>query len=166
VDGASCGPAALGLITFGQKAMRYSLVSVISTVLGELTIALAFDVFGWTARSSALLATAIATGPAYVLNRRLVWRMHGASGLTREVLPFWLLAFAGLGVSTWAAGEAEVLGRAITTSRLGQTAIVLVGTLVSLAALWVGRFLVFDRLVFAAASDRDQREPEPADVSG
>jgi GtrA-like protein len=49
-----------------------------------------------------VIATSIATGPRYTLNRRWTWGLPDASDPWRQVAPFWLLSFAGLGLSTLA----------------------------------------------------------------
>lgn len=132
-----------------QKFLRYSLVSIFNVVLGQGILALAFAGFHWTARSSNVLATAIATGPAYYISRTWVWRGQGRSHLLKEVLPFWVLAFVGLGLSTWLAGVAAHQATRFTSVRLEQTGVVMAGTLLAYGSVWVLRFFVLDKVLFA-----------------
>jgi putative flippase GtrA len=118
-------------------------------VLGESIIALAFGLLGWSARSANVLAAAVATLPSYLLNRAWVWGRTGRSHLLREVLPFWAIAFAGLAASTWVAGHAEDLAAALTDTRALQTAVVMTAVLATYGAIWVGRFVILEGLLFA-----------------
>ena len=74
----------------------------------------AFGMLHWTARAANVVACAVATVPSYYLNRCWAWGRRGRSHLWKEVVPFWVIAFAGLALSTWAAdlGSALARGRA------------------------------------------------------
>ena len=134
----------------GRKAIRYTMVSVVNVVLGETLLGLAFGLWHWSARSSALFSTCIATVPAYLLSRAWVWGKGGRSHLLKEVLPFWVMALAGLALSTWAAEVAESFSRRVTTVRLEQTVIVMSSSLLGFGVLWIVRFVVLNSLIFSA----------------
>jgi len=137
-------------------------VSVFNVVLGEVILGVAFGVMHWTARTAAITSTGIVTIPAYFLNRAWVWGKRGRSHLIREVVPFWILAFAGLAVSVLTAGWAESAGRSITGSRLVQTLIVMAASLAAFGIIWVARFVILNSLLFAEASTLDESANEPA----
>ena len=75
-------------------------VSVITTVISLVTIVIATAGFGIGAALANIIATTIATIPSYHLNRRWTWGRKDRSNPLREVLPFWVLSFAGLALST------------------------------------------------------------------
>ena len=125
----------------GLKAIRYTLTSVISVVVSQVLLAFCFNILDWTARASNIAAVSISAVPSYVLNRRWAWGKRGRSHLWKEVVPFWGLAFVGLAFSTWAAGWAE--------SRWdGNPLAVNVAALGAFGILWVGKFVVFNEILF------------------
>lgn len=131
-----------------RRATKFAAVSVVAIAISQSVLALAFGVFNWSARPANLLSCAVATGPAFELNRRWTWRRAGKSHLRNEVLPFWVMAFVGLAASTWSAWVAEGVAHDVTDSRLAQTVIVMVGALSSYGVLWIAKFLVLDHFVF------------------
>lgn len=133
-----------------RKRLRYVAVSLVSVVVGQATLGLAFGIFGWDARSANLLAFAVGAVPSYWLNRRWTWGKHGRSHVLAEIVPFCLLAIAGLALSTWAVRAAEVAALKLTGVRSVQTAIVMGSSLGAYGLLWVAKFLAFDRVLFPA----------------
>ena len=131
-----------------RKLFRYAVASGVNIVIGEGILAVTFGVFGWTARSAAVLAAIVAAFPAYFLARRWVWGRSGRSHLLKEVLPFWTLALLGLGITTLAADVGERVG-ADAETRLTQTAIVMAFVLGASGVFWVMRFLLLNRVLFA-----------------
>ncbi len=125
-------------------------VSVITTVISLSMLAALTAGFGLEAWVANVLATAVATVPSYSLNRRWTWGKRDASDLWREVMPFWLLSFAGLVLST----IAVALTAAWTTgvhfgSPMIQTALLLIAHLSGFGLLWVAQFILLDRVLFA-----------------
>ena len=135
--------------TRGRRWIRYSAVSLISVATGQAALGLAFGLFGLTARPSNYVGFAAGAIPSYYLNRRWTWGRTGRSHLIGEVLPFWVLAIAGLVVSTWAVGEAESFAASVTRTRSLQTLTVMGASLAAYGALWVTKFAAFDRILFA-----------------
>ena len=91
------------------KLIKYAFVSVISTVVSQVTLILVFGVFHLMSEVPAnVVANVLATVPSYVLNRRWVWGKSGKSHFWKEVAPFWILSFVGLAFSSlavWLAGD-------------------------------------------------------------
>ena len=108
----------------GRKALRYTMVSVISVAVSQIALIILFGLFHWTARSANILAATIGGVPSYWLNRRWAWGKTGRSHIRKEVIPFWSLSFLGLGLSTWAADFAESWGEAHLSGHAMQTAVV------------------------------------------
>ncbi len=118
-----------------------SVVSLV--VLG--TLAGALGVAAWLAN---VVATAVGTVPSYLLNRRWVWQRQGSGDPWREVAPFWLLSFTGLVASTIGVALADRVARAAGLSGGVRTLTLLVANVGSFGLLWVGQFLLLDRVLF------------------
>jgi putative flippase GtrA len=157
--------AALDVPAHGPRALvrrltRYSSVSVISTTVSVVVIVVATNVFALAAVVANIIATSIATVPSYHLNRRWTWARRDASNLWREVLPFWLFAFAGLALSTvTVALAASWTAHAHLAPEL-RTGAVLVGHLGGFGLLWILQFVLLDRVLFA------RRATSTSDVEG
>ena len=122
-------------------------VSVFTTLLSllVLTVGLSLGVRAWLAN---VVATAVGTVPSYVLNRRWVWGVREDSDPWREVAPFWLLSFAGLALSTLAVDRTDRLATSLGLSGGARTLALLAANVASFGALWVGQFLLLDRVLF------------------
>lgn len=131
----------------GRKIIRYVLVSISSTVVSFVAIT-AFYGLGiipsviW----STLAGNLAAAVPAYQLHRRWTWGKRGKSHLRREVAPFWLLTFMGIGVSQLGAFWARHEVGAHQWSHLVNTGLVVFTNLASFAIFWVLKLIVFNRI--------------------
>jgi putative flippase GtrA len=131
-----------------RRLARCMSVSVITTTISLATIIVATTVVGLTAVLANLVATCVATVPSYRLNRRWTWGRRDASNLWREVIPFWILAFCGLALSTVTVAIANSwTAHAHVASEL-RTAAVLAGHLGGFGALWIVQFVLLDRVLF------------------
>ena len=131
-----------------RKVLRYSLVSLISIAVSQSLLMVAFGMLHWTARLANVAACAVATVPSYYLNRSWAWGRRGRSHLWKEVVPFWTLAFLGLALSTWAADFGSTLASQAAASHAATTAIVMSSSLLAFGVLWVGKFAIFNTLLF------------------
>jgi len=138
----------------GKKAIRYTLVSVISVIVSQVSLVILYGLLHWTARSANILAVIIGGIPSYWLNRRWVWKKSGRSHLWKETVPFWVLNFIGLALSTWAAGFAESWGTTNLDSHALRTACVAAGSIGAFGFLWIGKFLIFNKLMFGIEHHR------------
>ena len=131
----------------GRKLVRYSLVSVVSVAVSQVVLFLAQ--FLWTARTSNIVAVCVSAIPSYWLNRAWAWGKTGKSHLMKEIVPFWGMALLGLILSTWSVDFAESHAASITASDLGQKLIVNLAALAAFGVLWVGKFVILNRVLFA-----------------
>jgi putative flippase GtrA len=130
-----------------KQLIRYSMVSVVSTVVSFATLTLVFGVFHfWREIGSTVFANAVATVPSYYLNRSWVWGKNGRSHLMKEILPFWTLSAVGIVVSIFGAAIARHFGIEHHLGHLQQTVVVLFANVMSFAIFWVLKFLLFNRL--------------------
>jgi putative flippase GtrA len=110
-----------------------------------------------------VIATAIATVPAYWLNRTWTWGKRGKSHPWKELAPFWIIAFIGLVLSTIAVGVAAHNADHISQSHVMRKVIVQLANLVTYGFIWIGRYFVFNRFMFGA----DKAGPDtPIEVPG
>jgi len=131
----------------GRKLVRYSLVSVISVLFSQVVLFLAQ--FAWSPRTSNIVAVCVSAVPSYQLNRAWAWGKTGRSHLMKEIVPFWGMALLGLILSTWAVGFAESHVASITSSHLGQKLVVNAAALAAFGVLWIGKFVILNRVLFA-----------------
>jgi putative flippase GtrA len=131
----------------GIKLIRYSMVSVVSTVVSFVALAIIFGVGHWFGViTSTVIANVIATIPSYFLNRMWVWGKGGRSHLVKEVLPFWVMSAAGIVVSIGGAAIARHIGNSFHLSHFELTVVVLAANLVSFGLFWVLKFMLYNRL--------------------
>ena len=137
--------------------VRYSLVSVISVIVSQIVLFVAQSF--WSARTSNIIAGCVSAVPSYYLNRAWAWGKTGKSHLMKEIVPFWALDLLGLLISTWAADFAESNAHHVTSSDLMARVIVNLAALAAFGVLWVGKFFIFNKVLFA-------HQPEPSLPAG
>jgi len=133
----------------GQKMIKYTLVSVISVTVYEIGLFILYGLVHWDARPANIVACSVATVPSYYLNRTWAWGKSGRSHFWKEVAPFWVLAFIGLAFSTWCADFAGSWAEDHISSHPLQTLVVMGAALGSFGVLWLGKFVFFNKVLFA-----------------
>ncbi|MDA8073456.1 MAG: GtrA family protein [Actinomycetota bacterium] len=150
----------------GKKLYRYVMGSVITTVVSFAVLTVVYGVFRWWgAVASTVFANVVATVPAYWLNRTWTWGKGGRSDLWREVMPFWVLSVAGIAISMVTADLAAELGRAHDLHHLVEIVVVDGANLAAYGVLFIGKYLVFDRLFRVAESVRAGQSRQAAGAS-
>ncbi len=130
-----------------KRLFRYTMVSVISTVVAFSVLALVFGVLHLAGPVvSTVIANAVAVVPNYYLNRKWVWGKGGRSHLMKEVVPFWAMSAIGIVVSIFGAAIARHIGVTHHLAHFEQTVVVLAANILSFALFWVLKFIVFNRL--------------------
>jgi putative flippase GtrA len=130
-----------------KRLIRYSMVSVISTIVSVGVLAVVFGVLHlWGEVGSTVFANVVATVPSYYLNRKWAWGKGGRSHLMKEVVPFWVMAAAGIVVSIGGASLAKHVGETHHLSHPVQTGVVLLANLLSFGLFWVLKYLLYNRL--------------------
>jgi putative flippase GtrA len=138
--------------THGRRLMKFAAVSVISTIITQGLLFFFYDVekLG-SAMEANVIATTIATVPAYWLNRTWTWGKRGKSHPWKEIAPFWIIAFIGLVLSTVAVGVAAHNADAISHAHIVRKLFVQFANLITYAFIWVGRYFIFNKFLFAKA---------------
>ena len=130
------------------KLLRYAGVSVVSTLVGLTVLGLLVGVANVSAGWANVAATAVGTVQSFELNRRWVWAKSGPRSMAAEVVPFCLLSFSGLALSTFAVHVTAVWADAAGWMRLARTVAVEVANLGAFGSLWVLQFVLLDRVLF------------------
>ena len=106
-----------------------------------------------------VIATAVATVPAYWLNRTWTWGKRGKSHIWREVAPFWIIAFIGLVLSTLAVGVAAHNANRVSSSQEVKDLFVHGANFVTYGLIWVGRYAIFNKFMFGPHTHHPVTEP-------
>lgn len=141
------------------RLTRCMSVSVITTVISFTVIIVATAVFGIVAAVANIIATSIATIPSYSLNRRWTWGLRDRSDPWREVLPFWILAFCGLALSTVTVAIADSWAAHLHLAPPVRTATILAGHLGGFGVLWILQFALLDKVLFRARPENAIARP-------
>ena len=121
-----------------QKFWKYSMTSVVGVVMGQTLIFLFASVLGWSWGWANVAAVSISTVPTYYLSRAWVWQKRGKSSIYAEIVPFWVMTFLGLLLSTVFVVFLE--------DRYPDSPILAnVGNVLGFGVLWVAKFFVLDR---------------------
>jgi putative flippase GtrA len=132
----------------GKKMIRYTMISLICVVISTVVLAFLVGVLSWPAFWASITATVVSTIPSYELNRKWAWGKSGKGHLWKEVVPFWVISFIGLACSAAASWEAERYAKQHHLSHLTRTGVVEGAFLGAFAVLWVGKFIIFNKVLF------------------
>ena len=97
-------------------------------------------VFDWPGVPSNITAVCVAALPAYLLNRAWVWGKTSTHSVRGEIVPFWTYSLLGLAFSTILVGFADQIW--------GTTLSVMAANLVGFGILWVGKFVLLEKVLF------------------
>lgn len=136
------------------KAFKYTVASAVSVIISQIVLFLTFGVFHlWSATTCNFIAVAVSAVPSYYMNRAWAWGKSGKSHFMKEIVPFWGLAFLGLVLSLWAVGAAEHYASSHNYPHLTVAIIVNVASIAAFGFLWIGKFIIFNRVLFADNDD-------------
>ncbi|MFZ0666332.1 MAG: GtrA family protein [Acidimicrobiales bacterium] len=138
----------------GRTMIKFSCVSLISTAVAQGTLWIVYyDLRLWTAVVCNIFANACAILPSYTLNRRWAWKKTGRSDLLREVIPFWGMSAAGMGLSIGTVSYAAHVAHAHHLGHLSTSILVNAANFFAFGVLWILKFLVFNRLFKAVTGE-------------
>lgn len=136
---------------FERKPVRYSMVSAIAVFCSQTTLLLCTLAFDMEPVPANVVAVAVGSVPSYLLNRIWVWGRRGNHHFLREVLPFWLMAFLGLGFSTLLVHLASLWSDA--------PLVINAANLTAFGSLWVVKYFVLDNVLFGGHHHHAADEP-------
>ena len=125
------------------KALRYCGVSAVNVTVGVTVLATCHAVLGWSALWANLAAWMVGTVPAYLLSRAWVWQRSGPHRLGGEVLTFWVMALAGLALSS--------LAVAVVEHYTQRTVLVAASNLAAYGTVWVAKYVFLDQVMWPRA---------------
>jgi putative flippase GtrA len=128
--------------------LRYGTVSLIATVTSLTVLGVLVSTTAMPAAMANVIATAVGTFPSFELNRRWVWRRTGRRSMRAELVPFWIVSFAGLALSTCAVILSAAWADSAGLQGFARTAAIEVANIAAWGSLWVAQFLVLDRFLF------------------
>jgi putative flippase GtrA len=131
----------------GKKLIRFTAASSITTAVSLSTILV---VYGFHIISGILSATlfgnVVAILPSYYLTRAWAWGKRGKSHWRKEVLPYWLMSFAGIAFSLLGATWVKSIVHSHDLDHSVNTLLVAGMNLASFAVFWVLKILLFNRI--------------------
>jgi putative flippase GtrA len=130
--------------------LRYGTVSLIATATSLSVLGVLVSSTAIPAAVANVIATAVGTIPSFELNRRWVWRRTGRRSLRAELVPFWILSFAGLALSTLAVSAAAAWADSIGLHDFTRTAAIELANVAAWGSLWIAQFVILDRFLFRA----------------
>ena len=140
----------------GRKKLRYAMVSVVAVPIGTIGV-FVFNVAGLAAVWAAILGNSVAAVPSYLLNRYWVWGKQGKNRFFSEILPFWALTLLGIAFSAVVAHLADHFAKHHDITGLARLLILLVANVAGFGVLWVGKYIIFNKVLFVVRHRPDQR---------
>ena len=122
------------------RLVRFTSVSAVSVVITQSLLWFLNSPLGWVGWVANVVAVGVAAIPAYLLNRAWVWNKDGRHSVSREIVPFWTYTFCGLALSTIMVAVADEVW--------GTTLAVQLANLTGFGVLWIGKFILLDRVLF------------------
>lgn len=124
-----------------QRLLRFSAVSGVAIVITQILLQSFYRFTPLGAAWSNILAVGLSAIPAFLLLRRWVWGRVGNHSVAREIIPFWAYTFLGLALSTVVV--------AVVEEQWPSPVAVSLANLAAFGALWVTKFLLLERWMFA-----------------
>jgi putative flippase GtrA len=143
-----------------QKLFKYSMASVVAIAVSQASLLLLVGVVNMEAVLANTIATSVAAVPSYEMNRKWAWGKSGKSHLWKEVVPFWALAFVGWAFSTLCVYLMQRYAVDHHFSHSAKTFWVAFVNLAAYGVLWVGKFMIFNKVMFVHHHHNEVIKPE------
>jgi putative flippase GtrA len=139
---------------------KYSAASVVATVISQAAFALCYW-FGTAALVASLVAWVTGTVPSYLMNRRWTWGHRNPAG--RDLLPYAIIVVVSAVLAAIVTTVTDHLVQDRIDSHAWQTVLVSGSYLGTYGVLFILKFVLFDRYVFAKRAGSSS-EAEPAEA--
>jgi putative flippase GtrA len=141
----------------GKRLFRYTMVSVISTLVSFFVLGIVFYVLKVGSEvPDNVIANMTGIIPSYYLNRSWAWGKTGPSHLWREVVPFWAMSLVGIAFAIVAGVLARHIGvDELHLHRFGRTLILYGANIFSFGVLWVLKYLIINKLFHVHPTEDD-----------
>lgn len=152
----------------GKKLIRFTAASAITSAVSLSTILVVYGFHIITGIISAtLFGNIVAILPSYYLTRAWAWGKRGKSHWRKEVLPYWLMSFAGIAFSLLGATWVKGFVHSHDLDHSVNTVLVAGMNLVSFAAFWVLKIVLFNRIFHThSLEDIDEHLREEEEKQG
>ena len=127
-----------------RKKLRYVYVSLFTAPIGQILLFLFYEIGKLNPLLSNVLAVTISTTPNYLLNRFWVWRKRSVTNIRNEILPYWMLAFFGLGISTIFVYLADSIWETWIAINLANA--------IGYTLLWGAKYFILEKYLFKESS--------------
>lgn len=145
-------PALSSLIDFVKtdlaKLIRFAAVSAVTVPLGLSLLWVFLEVVELRPVVANIAAVTLATIPNYMLNRYWVWNKRVVNSFSREVAPFWAMAFLGALLSSVLVAIADVF--------TDSSFVFLAANFCAFGVVWVFKFFVIEKYLFGAGHTKVQ----------
>ncbi len=146
---ATRGPAALvrrlGADGSLRRLWRYTMTSVVATVVSETTLLIVYGA-GWLgAAAAAVTANLAGTIPSYAMSRYWIWPEADRRNAGRQAAAFWAVSLISLATSTAVVAVAEAHAPGGHWAHLAVVGCAYIGTY---AVLWLVKFAFYQRVLF------------------
>ena len=134
---------------------------MISTIVSQVTLFMTFGV--WRVMSEVpanILANVVATVPSYYAQPQVGVGKSGRSHFWREVVPFWVLSFVGLGFSSLAVWLAGNFARSHQLGHGDHDGVGERGQPAFFAILWIVKFVIYNKLFHIDPVEYDEHHAE------
>ena len=140
---------------------KYSAASVVATVISQAAFALCYW-FGTAPLIATLVAWVTGTVPSYLINRHWTWGHRNPSG--RELLPYAIISVVSAVLAAIVTTVTDNLVQDRIASHAWQTVLVSGSYLATYGVLFILKFVLFDRYVFAKKPSQLAEDAEPAEA--
>jgi len=146
-----------------HKLLRYGTVSAIATTTSLTVLGILVSTRAAAPAVANVIATAVGTVPSFELNRRWVWHKTGSRSVAAEIVPFCVLSFAGLVLSTLAVAGAAHWAELAGLAGFARTFAIEAANVAAFGSLWITQYLLLDHVLFG--HDQDMVVANPARAS-
>jgi putative flippase GtrA len=131
------------------RLARFTAGSVVAAAISEAVFVLVYGPAGAGPRVAAVVAFFAGAIPNWALNRRWTWQRRGRPRVRREILPYVAVVASTAVTATAVSGLADGYVRDLEAPRQVQVGLVAMAFLLPYAAVFLLKFLLFERLVFS-----------------
>jgi putative flippase GtrA len=146
------------------RLARFTAGSAVAAAVSEVVFVLLYGPGGAGPRVAAVVAFFAGAIPNWGLNRRWTWQRRGRPGVRRELLPYAAVVISTAVAATALTGLTDGWVKSLEAPRTIQVGLVAIAFLVPYGAVFLLKFVLFERLVFSdplrSPAAGQAREPE------
>ena len=135
---------------------RYAVTSVVATVVSEAVLLALYGSHLLSAAGASVVASIAGMIPSYAMSRFWIWPEADRRRPGRQAAGFWVVGVVSLGISSLTAAIAAALAPSGHLVHVAVVGVVYIGTY---GALWILKFVVYQRFLFRPASAVAGRQP-------